>query len=433
MQQVVEYILSSIVMVVTPILFGVLTLDNGVRKNKKKVLITIFISCVLYSFTFSYLDGGVKTICTIAFHIFMYIEIFRESLPKSIFITFIYVILLMICDMLSLAFFVGMLGMSKEYCYEVFAGSLISNVVVCAFITLCTLIMRKKLNRLFNSKIEKNKSIVIMAIFTTLCVIVLFFDIITNYRTSNNVFSYVMLIVVFLTTLLYLIREKIMINNKMKEYNGLLEFMNTYESEIEKNKVQNHEIKNQFITIESMVKDEVKKETILEYVQGLIKEHIDIDSIQYSELKYLPLNGIKGLISYKIAEAEAKGINVSIMVEKGIEKSKISDLRSDEFKKLGILLGVYLDNAIEAAVTSKNKNLGIELHLKEDDVLIVISNSFNNTITIDKKTGKRISSKGEGRGHGLQLANQVVVKSNRFNAQSEIIGNLYIQRITVKK
>ena len=34
MQEVVEFILSSIIMVVTPIIFGVLTLDNNIRKDK---------------------------------------------------------------------------------------------------------------------------------------------------------------------------------------------------------------------------------------------------------------------------------------------------------------------------------------------------------------------------------------------------------------
>ena len=242
-----------------------------------------------------------------------------------------------------------------------------------------------------------------------------------------------MLIIIFLSLIANLIKEKIVINDKIQEYNGLLGFMKSYESEIEENKIQNHEIKNQFLTIESMLMDNAPKHKIVNYVKSVINDNKDIDDTRYADLQYLPLNGLKGFICSKLNKAEQENLNVSVIVEKNVEKSVISKLSVNDFKKLGILLGVYFDNAIEASVLSDKKCLGLEIYLEKDDVIIIITNTFENAIKNDVENNKRFSTKGVGRGHGLLLVNKVVSGSKKFFVQSEIMEKAYIQKIIVKK
>ena len=209
--------------------------------------------------------------------------------------------------------------------------------------------------------------------------------------------------------------------------------MKKLKNEIEENKIQNHEIKNQFITIGSMLNDNAPKNKILDYVNSIIDDNSDIDDARYGDLQYLPLNGLKGFICSKLNKAEEEKLNVSVVIKKGIEKSIISKLSTSDFKKLGILLGVYFDNAIEASILSDKKYLSLEMYIDNGNVVIIITNTFGNIIRSSEETNKRISTKGAGRGHGLQLVNKVISESKLFSVQSEITGRVYIQKIEVKK
>ena len=433
MQEIIEFVLSSIIMVVTPIIFGVLTLDNNIRRDKSKVVVAFLISCIIYSLCYAYFDGGIKTLIVFLLHIFIFNQIFDCKVHKAMFVTFIYLAIIIIAEIIIFVLFTKIIVMPKNYCYNVYAGSLLSNIVVCTIVLFITYFFKKNIIKTFRSNIDKNNSIIILSVFSILCVAVLFFDIIINYANDNNVCSYILLIIIFLVIIGNLIKEKIIINDKIQEYNGLLGFMKSYESEIEENKIQNHEIKNQFITIGSMLNDNAPKNKILDYVNSIIDDNSDIDNAKYGDLQYLPLNGLKGFICSKLNKAEDENLNVSVVIKKGIEKSIISKLSISDFKKLGILLGVYFDNAIEASVLSDKKYLGLEIYLEDGNVVIIITNTFENVVRSAEETNKRLSTKGAGRGHGLQLVNKVISGSKLFIVQSEIIGKVYIQKIIVKK
>ena len=432
MQEIMEFILSSMIMVITPIIFGVLTLDESIRKDKSKVVVTILISMIVSFLLFKFTDGVLKTSINLLLHIFIYNQIFKTSLFKSIFITFIYIIILILSEIIIMFCIFNIIHMSKEYCYELYAGSFLSNFIISLTTIVLVTLLKNTLKKVFNSKLENSSNIIVMSITSVLCIILLFFDIVYNYKNDNGVLSYVLIIIIFLLIIGNLIKEKIEINDRIQEYNGLLGFMKSYEKEIEENKIQNHEIKNQFITVQSMVRDNTSKSKIIKYLDNIIKEKSNIDDSRYTDLQYLPLNGIKGFICNKLNKAAEQNLNVSVVIEKGVETSTISKLSTRDFKKLGILLGIYLDNAIEASFLSKEKYLGLEIYLNKKGVIIIITNTFENFIRTSEDN-KTISTKGKGRGHGLLLVNKVLSGNKMFLVQSEVIKKVYIQKILVKK
>ena len=433
MQEIVEFILSSIIMVVTPIIFGVLTLDNSIRRDKSKVVVAFIISCIIYSLSYISLNGGMKTLIIFLLHIFIFNQVFNISVKKSFFTTSLYLIVLMTVEILTLIILTNVFYMSKEYCYDIYAGSLLSNVIICIILLIFTFFLKNKIIYTYKHNVDNNLHIILLTISIIPCIIILFFNIITNFKSNNNIYSYIILIVAFISILFSLIKEKIIVNDKIQEYNGLLGFMKSYECELEENKIQNHEIKNQFITIESMLKDNAPKQRIINYVKSVIKDNEDIDNTRYTDLQYLPLNGIKGFICSKLNTAEKENLNISVIVEKGVENSVISKLSIKDFKKLGILLGVYLDNAIEASSSSEKRCLGLEIYLEKYGVIIIITNTFENAIKSNVENNKRISTKGVGRGHGLLLVNKIVFGSKKFIVRSEIMEKVYIQKIIIKK
>ena len=161
------------------------------------------------------------------------------------------------------------------------------------------------------------------------------------------------------------------------------------------------------------------------------KKKIEVKQEEYAKFGYLPANGIKGLCYLKTQEAQAKKINTSINISRRIKNSSIYNLNIKEQRNLGKLLGVILDNAIEASANSKEKNIGIEAYLIKGECQIIISNSYNIEELNDYKDNKH-STKGKNRGHGLLLVKYIVNNSKIFNLETNITDNLYVQKIVIK-
>ena len=145
----------------------------------------------------------------------------------------------------------------------------------------------------------------------------------------------------------------------------------------------------------------------------------------------MPSNGLKGFFYYKFIEAEKKEINVSVNISKQIENSFLKNIDTKDFKDLARIIGVYLDNAIEASSSSKDKKLGIEMYLIKEKIEIIITNTFNNEINLDKLGKESFSTKGKNRGHGLLLVKKILSENDMFEAKNEVRGNIYIQTLKI--
>ena len=106
-------------------------------------------------------------------------------------------------------------------------------------------------------------------------------------------------------------------------------------------------------------------------------------------------------------------------------------MKTKDFKDLTRIIGVYLDNAIEAASTSKDKKLGIEIYEVKGIIQIIISNTYDNAIEKDKVGNERYSTKGKNRGHGL--LKRILNENNRIISETKITNSLYIQTIKINE
>ena len=432
MQQVVDFVLSNVVTILLAITFSYIIFPNKIRKNKKRLLILTLICFTIGLFIYSIPNLFLKTILSFFLHIFFFQQFLYIKIGKSIFISFIFFIITMLSDLFQLFFITKVMGLSKIEIYDIFAGSFISNTIFFLIFLIFILLIKQMLLKLFESDIN-NKRFYLLLILSIIIFGCLFANIILEYKNDKNIITFVLTILFFIILIFSLIRDKVLIWHKMVEYNGLLEFMNDYETQLENIKTVNHEIKNQFLTIISMLKDLVPQNDIIKYINNLVADYKNIDDINYVDLKYLPSNGIKGFTCTKIKKAEDLFINIDIVVSKEIKNSILGELFENDFKILGIIMGVFLDNAIEASSISKDKKLGIEFIDDFEYVIIIISNTFINKIKTDDLSDNFVSTKGTDRGRGLKLVNKVIKRTKQISIQSEIIDNMFVQKIYVSK
>ena len=136
------------------------------------------------------------------------------------------------------------------------------------------------------------------------------------------------------------------------EYDSLFKCIQTFEEWIEREQLNRHEYKNQLASLRCISKEKKVRDKI----DSIISDNININSNTVNQLKPLPNDGLKGLLYYKIVVAQNNKLNVEVDIS--IKKFKIIKSISEEKMKIVCrLVGIYMDNAIEASIESKRKNM----------------------------------------------------------------------------
>jgi len=429
----INYIVSAIIMLLTSIIFSMIIIekkDINITRNK---IIILIIGLIIYSLIAENITGTFKTLLVFAFHVVQFRYLFKISYSDSVFLSFLFIVLIIIPDTLFLLILMYILKIDPEICYSQFTGTLISTIFVCLMFIGIVYIFRKLLRKLIKIKIDNSKIILIYTILTLGCVVAIFYKSTAQVSINKNLIEGIIVMVVFVIILYSLIKQKMENDKIVEKYDKLLEFIKKYERIIEEQRETRHESKNQLITVKSKVLNKEDGKEIIKYVDSLLKDHKSYKEDKYSKFQYLPANGIKGLFYYKSMEAEEKGIKLSINIAKRVEKSVLNELSTEDFKQLGRLIGVYIDNAIEASSITEEKKLGIEIYKHNEDVIIIISNTYNGEIDKESVGKIKYTTKGNGRGYGLMLVNKILNSSSRFTAQRQITNNLYIQKLIIKK
>lgn len=139
-------------------------------------------------------------------------------------------------------------------------------------------------------------------------------------------------------------------------------------------------------------------------------------------------DGIYNLITKKYHEADSKNIKVNLTFLLDLNTLKMPIY---EFARI---LGILLDNAIEASSESEDKtiNLTFRNDFKSSRQLIIIENTFtDNNLDTEKIYEKGTSSKENHTGLGLWTVRKIIKKHNNINLFTSIKNNLFSQQLEI--
>ena len=434
MLQIINNFLGILILNIGEIFFARIVLDKKINVGKTKLIIIYLLSSIILTIDYILFKNTIKTLIICIIHMIEFKLLFNLDFSKAIFLTFICTIVLMLPDIMQLLIATKILGISKEIFYDKYAGSIIANITMCILFIMVTLLLRKPLKKLLKTEISDNTKIIVLSIFTFICITIFFYIFASKFRIDGNSIPYLLAILVFSVVLFSLIKQTIDNYKLTSEYDKLLEFMTTYENEIENQRILRHEVKNEFRTIRAKICDKQENKEIIEYIDEIVKDKYEVDKEKYAKFGYLPPNGIKGLFYFKTQEAEKRNINVAINISKKVKDSIVYGLNIKQQRDFGRIIGVILDNAIEASAETEKKQIGIEAYVNlESEFKLIVSNTFNNNIEENKIAKEKFSTKGKNRGHGLLLVKQLVNKNDIFELETQLQEELYIQTIKVKK
>ena len=432
MSEIFNGFLSSAITTIAIYAFGIIIFNNNKKlKIIYKLLILLF-SILIHTLLFLNFEGTIKTVLFVILLMLTFKFIFNISIGKSLLASLLFIIILVVPDLITMACAVYVLKISKEIIYSTIAGGIISNISVSILMILLTYLLRKPLKKIININISSNKKIIGTLVLLLITIGIFFYSLINTFQFNNDVAGSLIAILGLIGIFFYIFKQKIDNDNLAKKYDNLLDIMKNYESDIEEQRTLIHETRNELTTIRCKIKDKEKESEIIKYIDSIMGDKASSNMSKFSKFKYLPSNGLKGFFYYKFTEAERKGIKVSVNISKQIENSILGKLDTKRFKDLARVIGVYLDNAIEASSLSKNKKLGIEIYLIKNNVEIIISNTYQNAIDEEKIGKEKYTTKGKNRGHGLLLVKRILSENKIITSKNEVTDKLYIQKIRIR-
>lgn len=144
-----------------------------------------------------------------------------------------------------------------------------------------------------------------------------------------------------------------------------------------------------------------------------------------SHLKNMEIPELKGLILSKYQWAIHQQVDFSIWVEHPVKQLDV------DIVDLCRMIGVLLDNAIEAASEVEKGYVNIQVVLEESTLRMEIINNFN-VNNIDSSFMK-ISTKGEERGIGLNSLHYIVERYAHVSLETHVTGGKCTQILLFNK
>lgn len=399
---------------------------SGKTKNLKSFISYLLIFLPLLFIPYIFFSDVTKLILSILFIIIsLYFSIFKKYISNSVYYTIVYELLVFICEIIISVVFVSIFKINISG-YEKFQFSLlIFSICNCLMVYLLSKIkvLNKSIQKL-NLIISKNQK---DWVYIIIIIILLSFLIVFNKNNLGSGINYYInagMVIFIIASFVYVIYNKFQMQAIEDKYNESMEYVLRYEKIINEQGKKNHEYNNQLMVIKGYIN---KPERLSEYLDEVIGEHKTGQNYTVKQLGFLPDGGVKGLLYHKLSKMEDNNIKYYLYVDQNLKDKDIESFDLKTYRDLTKLLGVFLDNAIDAALKSEEKEIEVELKDKDDCLLLTISNTYDKNTDINKVGKSGFTTKGVGHGFGLSIVKDIAKTNSEIETFSSKESDKFIQ------
>ena len=417
-------ILSAVISVIVSY-FSINNISEEKFKLKSFIIYVVMLSPLIF-ITCTFFEGISKLILNILFTIIvLYLSIFKSDISNSVYYALTYELLAYISEIFISIIFVLLFKIDITG-YENFKFSLLLfSVCNCFVVYLLSKIkiISKNIKKL-NIIISKNQK---DWIYITIIMILLSFLIVFNKNNLGSGINYYInagMVIFVIASFVYVIYNKFQRQIMEDKYNESMEYVLRYEKIINEQGKKNHEYNNQLMVIKGYVN---KPEKLSEYLDEVIGEHKTGQNYTVKQLGFLPDGGVKGLLYHKLSKMEDNNIKYYLYVDQNLKDKNIENFDLKTYRDLTKLLGVFLDNAIDAALKSEEKEIEVELKDKDDCLLLTISNTYDKNTDINKVGKSGFTTKGVGHGFGLSIVKDIAKTNSEIDTFNSKESDKFIQ------
>jgi len=433
MGNVVSNIIGAVIMISVSIYMWKILLDKKINFKSYRLYLATLCAIPLILINYFYNSSFIKIpFITIALIICNKI-LFSESNDKTVISTVIGQIVINFSDILFGLILIGILRFDPSFILHNIFGSLIGNL--CVSLLSIIIIRFKFIIKIYNKLLDISGKVKIFSLvnFGVLLIVSINLLMAFIYYKVNAIYIIIVNLFLFIIYSFILYKSIAEKNNNIlikAKNDSLMESLHQYEDMVDRQRVDNHENKNQLLIIKNMINKNDKD--VVKYLDSIIKDKKQDDEALYNRVKTIPSGGLQGIIYQKMLVMKDERIVFSLDVSRDVREINLNDFSVDNNYKLCKIIGVLLDNAIEESRNIKDKCIMISIYIDEDNLIIDISNRFNNEIDIDKIDDEGYTTKGDGHGYGLSLVKKIVTESNIFENERIVKKDIFKQIIKVK-
>lgn len=423
LSNMLDLFISALLSLIFSIFIVAKVFDKEIIKNKFKALGIIIGFAICVALINYYDRDKFKIVLTLPFLITSVKYVFDIKFDKALIYSVVSLAYLFIGELITGILF-SILPIDYNYILKNIFGSALGSAIVLIF-TLPVMYIRP-IKTFVNNLSVKYENLSVL-IFLVIGIGSFWY---MNSHAINDSFEFLInlfvLFLFFLMAILYF-KEKMKSKEMSDKYNELLSTVDTFEKELITKRKIIHDFKNQLIVINGYADN---PEKLKAYLSEIIKDQRNIpNSKLLLNVEKLP-SGLKGLIYYKFSNLDSN-INVSIDIKNSLKKyESISPKLNKDCLKI---LGVFIDNAIEAVKNEKEKYINLEFIKQKEQIIITVRNTCTSRVNIKDLTKNGFTTKGKNHGYGLSLVSDIVRKDDsldiKFECDDDIFSATFVIRL----
>lgn len=314
-------------------------------------------------------------------------------------------------------------------------------LVCCVLLLALTVPVVSKYYHILRRKIQMHLTRSLLALISSnvgICLVIFLFNIVVGeyvgYSPEIIGFNGVLFGIYFVISTIMIIsitraNEKRMELEKRQEvYQNLQEYTTQIENMYASLRAFKHDYSNIMLTLSEYIETEDMRglriyfeERIVPLNEKLRKEHVSLN-----KLMHIRTPELKGIISAKLVCAIEKGIVVEIEATESVESVEM------DIVDLARVTGIFLDNAIEAAMETEAPMLRFAVIRAEKETVFIVANTYvDRGISVAEMKEAGVSTKGDGRGIGLHTVQEIVAKYQNVYWDTECKKEFFVQTLHV--
>ena len=404
--------------------------------NIKKYIILILTTTIFLALEQFIQPQSLRLVINVAGLIVINYLLLNKNIKFSIISVLISEIVLIIAELIFALMYSATIDPSATILYTSGYNGIIINFIIASAAMIIFNV--KKIYDLSNLLIEysnesKNKWIAIYSIFFLALAI---FSTCSSYLQWNPIYvlliNMIVICLFIFTVSRYVIKQK-ELEKISSKYETSISSLKEYEVMIDKFRVDTHENKNEFRTIRNMLKAKEAKETVIKYIDKLIDNKIK-DNVQImKKTAKIPEGGLRATIYSKLCLMDKLNIKYRLNISRDVSTTDLINLDEDLVLKICKILGVFLDNAIEAVKELNKKEIVVEIYTMDINLCIDITNNFKGNLDLDKINNIKYTTKGKGHGYGLTLVENILKEeSEKLENEKSINRDTFTQTLKIK-
>ncbi len=229
--------------------------------------------------------------------------------------------------------------------------------------------------------------------------------------------------------IIYMLKMWIAQNTYKKAYDEALRNLKDMEQLFDELQIQVHEQKNLLAIIKGMV---AKNSKAAKFIETLLTTTATPNLALLKNLSPLNNSSLMGLFYNKLMNSKHQDIYTIVEIDPQINARLFKKFSPEINREIALILGVFLDNAIEATLEAPKKSLSIYIYCQNDYLIFQIANTFQQSLNISFLGQKGYTTKGTGHGHGLYLVNGIIRRNFLLKSHCEISNEIFTQYLEVK-